>query len=208
MSVWMAPELLCSFAGNVEGEIPSALKCLVSPTEQSSYGGIRTTTVVMQNILQQILRCPYKGITKRMYLESKALELTTLTVQEELKIKEGRQNPTVLKLDDIERIHHARNILLGNLDNPPSLMELARQVGLNDRSLKQGFCQVFGTTAFAYLHDYRLEKARQLLNTGEMNVIKVAYSIGFANRSYFAAAFKKKFGLSPKEYQIQQKKSV
>ncbi|MEH1830636.1 MAG: AraC family transcriptional regulator [Nostoc sp.] len=200
VSVWMARELFCSFAGNVEREIPSALKCLISPIEQSSYGGSGTTTPVMQDIVQQILRCPYKGITKRMYLESKTLELMTLTVQEELEIKEGRHNPTLLKLDDIDRIHQARNILLGNLDNPPSLIELAKQAGINQRKLKEGFRYCFGTTVFGYLHNYRMEQARSLLIAGQLSVKQVARIVGYASPTSFHAAFRKKFGINPGDY--------
>ena len=100
----------------------------------------------------------------------------------------------------IEKIYQAKEILLSNLENPPSLMELARQVALNDFKLKRGFRQVVGTSAFKYLHDYRLEKARQLLVSGEMNVEEVAFKVGFDSRSYFALAFRKKFGLNPKQY--------
>ncbi|MEH2184027.1 helix-turn-helix transcriptional regulator [Nostoc sp.] len=207
VDAWMSPERFCSFAGNASGEIPPELEHLLRQSTQQPHTRYETTSPAMLLVAQQILHCPYWGMTKRIYLESKALELLALMIAEEREAQQGKQLPSKLKLQHVDCIHHARNILLGNLDNPPSLMELARKVGLNERSLRQGFRRVFGTTAFAYLHDYRLEKARQLLSSGEMKVIEVAYSIGFVNRSYFAAAFKKKFGLSPKEYQMQQKKS-
>ncbi|WP_189523488.1 helix-turn-helix transcriptional regulator [Nostoc sp. PA-18-2419] len=200
VSVWMARELFCSFAGNVEREIPSALKCLISPIEQSNCSGSGTTTAAMQDIVQQILRCPYQGMTKRMYLESKALELMTLIVQEELEIKEDRHNPTLLKLDDVDRIHLARNILLRNLDNPPSLIELAKQAGINERKLKEGFRFCFGTTVFGYLHNYRMEQARSLLVAGQLSVKQVARIIGYASPTSFHAAFRKKFGINPGDY--------
>jgi AraC-like DNA-binding protein len=88
------------------------------------------------------------------------------------------------------------------------LIELARQVGLNDFKLKQGFRQVFGTSAFKYLHDYRLEKARQILALGEMKVEEVALRVGFNSRSYFALAFRQKFGLNPKQYCQHHQKSL
>ncbi len=39
-----------------------------------------------------------------------------------------------------------------------------------------------------------------------MKISEVAKAVGFVNQSYFAAAFRKKFGLAPKEYQMEQKK--
>ncbi|MEH2290618.1 AraC family transcriptional regulator [Nostoc sp.] len=116
VSVWMTAELFCSFAGNPDREISPALKHLILQPTQEWYVRSGTITPVMQEIVQQILRCPYHGMIKRMYLESKMLELMTLLLDEELEVKEGRQNPTLLKSDDVNCIHHAKDILLGNLD--------------------------------------------------------------------------------------------
>jgi AraC family transcriptional regulator, transcriptional activator of the genes for pyochelin and ferripyochelin receptors len=95
-----------------------------------------------------------------------------------------------------------------NLDNPPSLLDLARQVGLNDRKLKQRFHQVFHTTPFAYLRDYRLERAQQLLMDSEQSIEQVAKAVGYADRSRFAVAFRKKFGVNPKTYQLQHRREI
>nr|WP_235927106.1 AraC family transcriptional regulator [Gloeocapsopsis dulcis] len=109
---------------------------------------------------------------------------------------------------DLECIHHAKEILIRNLDNPPSILDLARQVGLNDRKLKQGFHQVFNTTPFAYLRHYRLEQARQLLMDSEASIEQVAKTVGYGDRSRFAAAFRKQFGINPKTYQLQQRREI
>jgi AraC-like DNA-binding protein len=113
-----------------------------------------------------------------------------------------------LKPDEIDLIHQAKAILTANPDNPPSLMELARQVGLNDWTLKRGFRQVFGTTAFGYLHEYRLEQACQLLQERRLNVSEIARVIGFSSCSYLSRVFRKKYGVSPKRYQSRYKNSV
>ncbi|MDF5721948.1 MAG: AraC family transcriptional regulator, partial [Rhizonema sp. PD37] len=95
---------------------------------------------------------------------------------------------------------YAREILLKNLDNPPSLIQLARQVGLNDRKLKLGFRYCFGTTVFGYLHDYRMELAHKLLIEKNMNVTQVARKVGYASLSSFHHAFRKKFAVNPKSF--------
>ncbi|HHP7244567.1 MAG TPA: helix-turn-helix transcriptional regulator [Elainellaceae cyanobacterium] len=110
------------------------------------------------------------------------------------------QNAKSLKPDDVERIHYAKEILISRLSHPPTLIELARLVGINDCKLKAGFRQVFGTTVFGYLHDCRMEKSRQLLEAGELSVADAAQAVGFANRSHFAIAFRKKFGMNPSAY--------
>lgn len=162
-----------------------------------------TMTSAMQMTVHQILYCPYQGLMRRFYLESKALELLTLYFCQFQEQHSVAKAATTLKADDIECIHQAKDILIANFDNPPSLMELARQVAINDYKLKQGFRQVFGTTVFGYLRNYRLEQARYLLSSGH-KVMDVTHKIGFADRSHFAAAFRKKFGLNPSEYAKQQ----
>ena len=79
-------------------------------------------------------------------------------------------------------------------------MQLSRMVGLNDCTLKKGFREVFDTTAFGYLYNYRLETARNLLETRNAKVTDVVRMVGFKDRSYFAAAFRKKFGVNPSIY--------
>lgn len=78
--------------------------------------------------------------------------------------------------------------------------ELAQTVGLNEFKLKNGFRQIFGTTVFKHLHNCRMEKARQLLEEGNYTVTQVAWTVGFANRGDFAAAFRRKFGVNPSIY--------
>ncbi|MEH1843091.1 MAG: AraC family transcriptional regulator [Nostoc sp.] len=205
VNIEIDPKLFCSFTGDPFGELQLSLKHLIRQTTQEYYARAGTITPAMQIPLRQILHCPYQGLNKRLYLESKVLELMALVIEQELEIRNSNENAHSLKPDVADRIYRARELLLQRLDNPPTLMELAQQVELNSRTLKEGFRQVFGKPAFSYLHDYRLEQARQLLEAKEMKVTEVANAVGFGN-SYFAKAFSKKFGLTPKLYQKQWKK--
>ena len=161
----------------------------------------------MQTALRQLLNCPYQGLTKQIYLESKCYELIALKLEQlaENSRKKSAKIPSSLKSEDVEQIHKAKDILIAHLDDPPSLLSLARQVAMNDHKLKRGFRQVFGTTVFGYLLQYRLEQARQLLATGDMSVAEVSHKVGFADRSYFTKAFSKKFGLPPGAYRRSQR---
>jgi AraC-like DNA-binding protein len=197
-----SPELLQSFiTGSLNPIYPEILKKLIE-TDQNPYFQIDYTTPEMRVALEQIINCPFTGLTKKIYLESKCLEIISLKLEQLATIESNSTKLPTLKRDDIDRIYYAKEILTENLDNPPSLIELARQVGLNDYKLKLGFRQVFGTTAFSYLHQQRMEKARQLLLEGKMNVKEVARAVGYANQSRFATAFRKQFGTNPKSYDL------
>ncbi|MBD6617812.1 helix-turn-helix transcriptional regulator [Komarekiella sp. 'clone 1'] len=202
INVHIEPELFRLFMGKEKNQLPQELTHLVRNPHQEYYSRSGTTTPVMQVALQQMLNCPYQGMMKRMYLESKVLELIVLLVEEDLAARQGKNDTFSLKPDDVERIHYAKEILLRDLENPPSLMDLSRQVGLNDCTLKRGFRLVFDTTVFGYLHHHRLEQARKLLIAGEISIAQAARKVGFSSRSYFATAFRKKFGINPKEFLI------
>jgi AraC family transcriptional regulator, transcriptional activator of the genes for pyochelin and ferripyochelin receptors len=173
--------------------------------EDNNYPFYRSQVITPQiyQILQQILHCPYAGFLKRIYFQGKAWELLALTFEQFLS-QAPASSSTLIKPSEVEKIHQAKEILVSNLDKPPSLSSLARQVNLNEFSLKQGFKQVFGTTVFRYLLEHRLEMARQLLVSSDLNIQIIAQQVGFANRSYFAQVFRQKFGLNPKEYRQQQ----
>ena len=186
-------------------DLPVQVRQCLEDCDGNWLSEINTITPAMRPPLEQIFQCPFQGKTKQIYLESKCLELIALKL-EQLKDRDKRTDPScVLKPDDVERIHLAKAILTDHPNDPPSLMELARQVSLNDYKLKVGFRQVFGTTVFGYLHQHRMEMARQLLAKQRMNVKEVAQAVGYANQSRFAAAFRKQFGMNPKVYLLSKK---
>ncbi|HIK06870.1 MAG TPA: helix-turn-helix transcriptional regulator [Trichormus sp. M33_DOE_039] len=160
---------------------------------------IGRTTPQMQTILQQILNCPYQALTKQLYLEAKVLELMAIRL-EDLQDSPPFDTNISLKPIQIDSIYQARDILINNFTNPPTLIALARQVNLNDCTLKKGFQQIFGTTVFGYLHNYRMERAQELLLDAKLNVNQVAQYVGYSSRSAFMTAFYKKFGVKPSVY--------
>ena len=206
VGVHVKPELLQDFLGDCE-LASTELEHLIKESDRY-YSCIGTTTVAMQTVLHQILHCPYVGITKKIYLESKVWELMALLVEEELERHHSKHLTSILKSEDIDRIRNAKEILTQQIDHPPLLLDLARQVGLNDCTLKRGFREVFGTTAFGYLHDYRLEQARLMLLENSFSVSMIAERVGFSSCSSLSRAFRKKYGVTPKQYQVQFRNSV
>lgn len=207
VTISMSPELLRSFVGDVNGQIPPALQHLIRPVEQAHYARVSQLTPPIEGILWQIVRCSGRGMTKRMYLEAKALELVSLILEQESEVQTGQRNSSQMNVGMLERIHYARTLLLLDVKQPPSLSQLAKKSQLNEYALKRSFKKVFGTTVFAYLQDYRLEQARILLESGHMSVAEVMMAVGLSDRQYFAASFRKKFNISPRDHLMQFKKS-
>jgi AraC-like DNA-binding protein len=181
--------------------LPKELQLLVEGETITPCYRLETTTSQMDAVLQQILHCPYSGWTRQFYLESKAMELLILWLMQ-TGTKDQLPKSGKLSQQDLARLQAAKKILVQNLDSPPSLINLARQVGLNDYKLKFGFREVFGTTVFGYLHAKRMEYAQKLLRQKRMKVTDVAYAVGYTSLPSFSKAFRKHFGVSPRAYLI------
>ena len=199
--VEVQPEILRSFTSTLDGELPKDLQHLIKSPSEVAYERDKSIQPLMTSVIQQILQCSYQGMVKRAYLESKTIELIALVLDHEIAIQQGEVTKGALKPEQLERIHYAKELLLRNMGNPPSLAELARQAGLNDLMLRQGFRQAFGTTVFGQLQAYRLDVAKQLLAEQDITVDQVAHHVGYASTTSFTKAFKRKFDVTPKAYQ-------
>ncbi|WP_341280893.1 AraC family transcriptional regulator [Paenibacillus sp. FSL H8-0537] len=165
-------------------------------------------TPEIKQVFDQLKNCPYTGPIRQHYLEGKAFELIALFWYGLEQKSELESAASRLKTADVERLHQAKNILYHNRTNPPGLLELARQTGLNDFKLKAGFKELFGTTVFGYIREERMREAKQLLEQGRMNVSEAAIMVGYTNMSHFASLFRKTFGINPSEYARQQSRSM
>lgn len=136
---------------------------------------------------------------KQMYLYTRVLDLVRLQQQSYVRI--NATQPTYVKTEyDKERIVFARDYLLTHMDAPPTLLQLAAIAGINEFKLKRGFKELFNHTVFAYLADVRLEMSRTALRQKQKPVTQIAFELGYASLQHFSAAFKKKFGVSPREF--------
>ena len=202
VSLWVGEAVLRSMLTPESGELPREVTHWVRSEDELCYARVGKVTPPLERVLWEIVRCPWQGMPKRLFLESRALELLSLMAGWEQTLQ-GQQARQKLPAGTRERLHYARELLLQHLHQPLTLAELAQRSQLSECTLKQGFKQEFGTTVFDYLLDYRLEQARELLERGTMQVAEVMTAVGLKNRSYFAAAFRRKFGQNPKQYQQQ-----
>jgi AraC-like DNA-binding protein len=147
-------------------------------------------------VVQQMIDCPFQGMTKRLYLQGKVMELMALQLAQ-IPVDSVSQVPAQPKPDTIAQVQYAAEILRSQLEHPPSLPELAQRVGMSNRTLQRHFRAVLGMNPFAYLAQQRMQVAKQLLHTGDRTVTEVANLVGYSHPAHFAAAFKKQFGLAP-----------
>ncbi|MBE7659908.1 helix-turn-helix transcriptional regulator [Tenacibaculum finnmarkense] len=152
-------------------------------------------------VLQQILTAKNHSSMKDLYIKGKTYELLSLHFD----TGENTENeycPFLVDDREIQKIRHAKDIIIAKMSEPPTLQELATEVGLNLKKLKEGFKQIYGDTVYSFLFDYKMEHARKLLESNQFNVNEVGLQLGYSTSSHFIAAFKKKFGTTPKQYVI------
>ena len=99
-----------------------------------------------------------------------------------------------------ERVERVRFLLERDLENPPSLDLLAREVGCSSFYLSRLFAQDTGASIPKFLRLKRLEKAAELLRTGCANVTEAAFTVGYASLRAFDKAFLDHFGCCPGLY--------
>lgn len=153
----------------------------------------------MAIVLNQLFHYHLNPSIKNLYYKGKAYELLSLYFNrsEDANVE---QCPFLIDEENVLKIRKAKEIVLENMAEPPTLEVLAEQVGLSLKKLKLGFKQIYGDTVYGFLFDYKMEYARQLLDSGSYNVNEVGLKIGYSTASHFIAAFKKKFGITPKKY--------
>jgi AraC-like DNA-binding protein len=152
----------------------------------------------MAIVLSQLFNFNLHPSMKKLYFKGKVYELLSLYFNrsEDTNVE---QCPFLVD-EDVVKIRKAKDIVIANMAEPPGLQELAEQVGINLKKLKMGFRQIYGDSVYSFLFDYKMEYARKLLDSGGYNVNEVGLKIGYSTASHFIAAFKKKFGTTPKKY--------
>jgi AraC-like DNA-binding protein len=104
------------------------------------------------------------------------------------------------KEKDLEALKSIVRILSDHqLNKFPSIDALSRTAMMSSTKLKTRFKQIYGMKLYEFYNRNRLEQAREMLKTGTFSVKQVGINIGFSNLSNFAKAFRKEFGMLPKE---------
>ena len=150
-------------------------------------------------IAHEIFNTPYTGALEKISLESKMLDLLYLELSESLIVQEEKNKQIVLSKQDKEAIYHANEILSTNLQEPPSIKQLAQMVRLNEFKLKYGFDKLFNNSPYSISVENRLNKAKELLEDSELNINEIALEVGYKYPQSFSNAFYKKFSIRPKE---------
>lgn len=103
----------------------------------------------------------------------------------------------VIEMEDIF-IQKVKTILEKNYsDEGFGLPQLCSKIGMSRSQLFRKMKALIGESPSGFIRDYRLNKAKELLEKGKMNVSEVAWETGFTNLAHFSKVFQEKFGVQP-----------
>ncbi|GHC21058.1 MULTISPECIES: GlxA family transcriptional regulator [Aidingimonas] len=99
-----------------------------------------------------------------------------------------------------ERIAQAQEWLFRHFDQPLSINRLAAQACMSPRNFGRRFKTATGQTPMAYVHQLRINVARQLLESERRTVQEVSGAVGYGDVTYFRELFRQQTGMSPQAY--------
>ncbi|WP_273545580.1 helix-turn-helix domain-containing protein [Paenibacillus caui] len=91
-----------------------------------------------------------------------------------------------------------------NYSRPITIEELAQTLGLNRKYFAELFKSAAGMPPQQYLSRYRMSKACELLESSELSIKEIAYSVGYTDQLLFSRMFKKIIGMSPSDYRVSE----
>jgi AraC-like DNA-binding protein len=184
-----------------EGEVPSALRPLVDRDSTQSRCLTVSADDAMRHLASRLFARELRGALRRMFMEGAVLQL--LAVQAMAAGASSSLSGTArgrLSACETSAVHEARERLLSDMREPPSLADLAEAVGLTERRLNAGFRLLYGATVFEVLRNQRLDHACEVLKAGVESLKEVSFRVGYSHLSSFVHAFRARYGAPPRQY--------
>lgn len=161
-------------------------------------------TAAQQQLVEVLRQPPVFAAAQPLWYQCKVLEMALTFFMEQP--KEEAQPTSRQSRNAQERVEQVLFLLNQNLAEPPSLEELGKKIGCSHFYLSRTFSNVTGQTIPQYLRRLRMEKAAQLLESGEYNVTEAAMEVGYNSPSHFSQAFHETFGCCPGLYPLKRRK--
>jgi AraC-like DNA-binding protein len=154
------------------------------------------------HLAQKIINPPpvLQGDLRSLYLQAQALDIMWQSCLTMVSEREGHQpSATLMSLRHCERV---KDFILANLHRDLSIDLIAREAGLSTSTVQRRFKEHFGIPIFDFIRQERLEAARAALASNGIPVSHAAHMAGYNNISSFTTAFRKAYGITPRQVRI------
>ncbi|GLR17053.1 helix-turn-helix domain-containing protein [Portibacter lacus] len=158
------------------------------------------------NAITNLFNNKQSGLERKLHMESYATKLITSLIKT-FRIEHNPNNSGyVFTKNNIKLINEAKNYILKNIRETPTVKVLSRKLGINTNKLQKGFQLLFNKSVRQFIITAKLHVAQQLIEEGDMTISEIADHLGYTNKGHFSQLFKKEFGILPSEYNIRSRK--
>ncbi len=167
---------------------------------RTRLGEIHRLSTAQEQGIAQLVHSPVFQDARSLWYQGKVLEIMAEFFFEKRSGEElfcDRQKKVAR-----ERVDRIVAILRERLSEPPSLEEIGRAIGCSPFYLSRTFSQEAGVTIPQYLRKIRMERAAELLRSGNYNVTEAAMEVGYSSLSHFSQAFCQTMGCCPMLYPL------
>lgn len=142
-----------------------------------------------------------------MGMRLRVLELLVLLADQADDLPAGQERPYFPK-NVVEKVRAIKEELCRDMNSRQTLAEVAAKYEISETMLKRCFHVMYGNSVYAFIKDYRLQAAAKDLATTDRPVMEVALEVGYENPSKFSAAFRKRYGVTPKEFRARHRSRI
>lgn len=142
---------------------------------------------------------------RNLYLEGRAVEIVAETLAAILQTDRRVDDTGVLARRDLMRLVRAKELISARLVEPLNMEMVAREAGISASGLQRLFRLSEGCSVFEYVRRLRLERASHALQAGTATVLEASAIAGYSNPANFATAFKRQFGITPREVLVSRR---
>ncbi|MGB0527949.1 MAG: helix-turn-helix domain-containing protein [Flavobacteriaceae bacterium] len=172
---------------------------LNTETQETKFYSQGELSPAMAIVVSQLIENRLHTALKNIYNKGKVYELISLYFNK-TEDTDLEQCPYLADDQNIRKIRQAKEIIVAEMNEPPTLEHLAKTIDLPLKRLKEGFKQLYGDSVYGFLFQHKMEFARKLLLSNKYSVGEIGLRVGYSTPSHFIAAFKKKYGTTPKKY--------
>ncbi|OCC05505.1 hypothetical protein BA190_08855 [Labrys sp. WJW] len=159
-----------------------------------------TLTPRLAELVRQVMTpTAFAPELRNLYLEGRAVEIVAETIAAATQTDRRRPVGSTLARQDLVRLKRAKDLIDGHLAEPLSIEAIAREAGVCASGLQRLFRLSEGHSVFDYVRRIRLEHAHIALLSGEKSVQEASELAGYASPANFATAFRRQFGLAPRD---------
>lgn len=170
----------------------------IEAKEKFYYNGYYSLQIA--DLFLEIANSPHTDFINKLFLEGKAYQVMTEQILQYEDDLNDTAHQILMRQFTISKIKKIAKNIDSNLADLDTIAKMAKEVGLTEKKLQEGFKVLYNTTINNYIQKNRLEKIKELLISTDMNMGEIAYEVGINSKSYLSKIFKAHFGISPTEF--------